>query len=342
MGNTTKRPELTLSPTYTPSQPVNTETFSNAIDRKAGLAADPFIVYDNGFYYYMVTMGDKIVIRRSNKIQNITSDESFTAYTVGNEVKSDIWAPELHKIGDKWYIYASGATIKGDFGSIHMFCLESDTSDPFSRYTFKDFVAPDTFAIDETVFTDDKDGKLYTAYSEFTADGQVIKFAAMVNPWTIDPDKCITVSKPEYDWEKKGSPDRTPGLVNEGPAFLQRNGRIFLFYSASGCWSEYYCLGMLTLDTRDDYFDVSSWDKSSDPVFSTANKVYGVGHCTFFRSPDLSEDWIVYHGKDNPSNGESNRYGYVQKFTWDSNGYPVLGSPLGKNVQITVPSGQIE
>ena len=84
----------------------------------------------------------------------------------------------------------------------------------------------------------------------------------------------------------------------------------------------------------------SNWDKRSAPVFSAANDVYGVGHCSFFTSPDGSETWIAYHGMATPDAGESNRFMYAQPITFDENNLPVIGDPLSRDTEIGVPSGE--
>ncbi|MBO7659225.1 MAG: glycosyl hydrolase family 43, partial [Clostridia bacterium] len=54
---------------------------------------------------------------------------------------------------------------------------------------------------------------------------------------------------------------------------------IILIYSASGCWSEWYSLGMLEYvgpDTSlENFINVDNWIKSESPVFTQANEVYG-------------------------------------------------------------------
>ena len=47
------------------------------------------------------------------------------------------------------------------------------------------------------------------------------------------------ISEPEYEWEQRGF------YVNEGPAILKKNGKIFLAYSASAT-DHHYCMGLLT------------------------------------------------------------------------------------------------
>src|SRR5690606_10451480 len=67
--------------------------------------------------------------------------------------------------------------------------------------------------------------------------------------------------------------------------------------------------------------------------------VFGPGHNTFVKSPDGSEDWIIYHATSGLHDGWSNRKARAQKITWDEDGLPVLGSPLSLDTAIEVPSG---
>jgi GH43 family beta-xylosidase len=313
--------------------------FSNALDRAN--SPDPFITYYNGYYYYMKTTGGDVRIRRSTKLANVSSGESKTAYTGGDNapIKYNIWAPEMHFINGKWYIYASGTTSGTDFNSIRLFCLESDNSDPFSNYTYKGMMdISGTLAIDPSVFVDKNTGKTYITYCEFNSQGQCIMIAPMTNPTTIGYPR-VQLSAPTYDWEKRGTAARPDARVNEGPIFIQKAEKTFIIYSASGCWSEYYCLGMLECD-NDNLLDPGSWSKSPVPVLQEGNNVYGVGHNGFFKSPDGTQDWICFHGMDVPTGGEDNRFLYCQPFTWDTNNRPVFGTPTQRGIAIGVPSGE--
>ena len=306
-----------------------------------GAAPDPVVVYHEGYYYATFTEALGIALYRSKDLKTVLTDEKIIIFNLCDEVQGNIWAPELHynPSTDRWYVYASGSTNGWDFFSIRMFCLESKTSDPFGEYVFKGFTDSNTLAIDQTVFYDEQSGTLYTAYSEFTSKGQVIKLAVMENPWTIS-DKHIEVSYPKYDWEKLGKTEGKDERVNEGPVFLCHNGKLSLIYSASGCWSEYYCLGLLEFTGEDFSVDnvmkKSNWEKHNEPIFKAANQVYGVGHCFFFTTPD-GTTWISYHGMHTPDAGEAGRYMYVQPIGFDEKGLPVLGEPLSRDTVIEYP-----
>lgn len=316
--------------------------FKNPISE--GTAADPFVKYIDGYYYALYTESDKISIFRSISLDTVLQGEKRTIFTIGTEVHGHIWAPELHYLPStgRWYIYACGTSEGKEFMSMRMFCLESVGSDPFGDYIFKGFTDADTLAIDQTVFYDAKTDTLYTAFSEFTwVDGQVITFAVMENPWTVSK-RRIRLSAPEYAWETLGKAANKDERVNEGPIFLCRNGKLVLIYSASGCWSQYYCLGMVEYTgsdfSADNMMNQSNWKKSKKPLFSAANGVYGVGHCSFFDSPDGNETWISYHGMHTPNAGEPGRYMYAQRISFDERDLPVLGEPLSRSTEIPMPS----
>ena len=306
-----------------------------------GNAPDPVVVYHEGYYYATFTEALGIAIYRSKDLKTVLTDEKNIIMNLCPEVQGNVWAPELHynPSTDRWYVYASGSTDGWDFFSIRMFCLESVTSDPFGEYVFKGYTDPNVLAIDQTVFYDEASGTLYTAWSQFTDKGQVIMLGVMENPWTIS-DRRMEVSYPKYTWEKKGKTEGKDERVNEGPVFLCHEGKLSLIYSASGCWSEYYCLGLIEFTgedfTPDSVMKSSNWKKHSKSIFSAANQVYGVGHCFFFNTPD-GETWIAYHGMATPDAGEGGRFMYVQPITFDENNLPVLGEPLSRDTVIQYP-----
>jgi GH43 family beta-xylosidase len=124
--------------------------------------------------------------------------------------------------------------------------------------------------------------------------------------------------------------------IAEGPQVLQRDGLTFIVYSASGSWTVDYCLGLLV--NRDgDLLNPRSWEKHG-PVFHKSSEVWGVGHCSFVRSPDESEDWILYHAKSKQKKGWLDRHVHAQSFTWNKNGFPDFGIPWPAGTSFPMPS----
>ena len=321
---------------------------------------DPWITSRNGFYYYMHTTGKNLTIWKTRSIADLKTAENKAVWTPppSGPYSHDIWAPELHFLRHKWYIYFSADA--GTNVTHRVWVLENPSADPLDgTWTFKGKLSDpsDRWAIDASIF--ENKGRLYLIWSgwEGTVNGvQSIYIAAMQNPWTVKGNR-VRLSTPQYPWEKLGdrtdqNPEQNPGLnteepphidVNEGPEILRHGNRIFLIYSASACWSDLYELGMLTASEDSDLLNPASWKKSPVPVFweSPAAGVYATGHNSFFKSPDGKEDWILYHANTKPNQGCGNRRApRAQPFRWTPDGYPDFGRPVPAGTQIPRPSGE--
>lgn len=163
---------------------------------------------------------------------------------------------------------------------------------------------------------------------------QSLCMAQLTSPSTIGTVHAI--SHPTNSWEK----EEGQLAVNEGPAVLQRNGKTWIAFSASYCWTDKYQLGLLTLGDGKDPLSSGAWSKSG-PVFSTANGNYGTGHNGFFMSPDGKEYWNVYHATSQSSGAcDGNRYTMASKVNWNSDGSPNFGQAPALSATLTGPSGE--
>ena len=137
---------------------------------------------------------------------------------------------------------------------------------------------------------------------------------------------------------------RNGSFVNGVPIcekVLQHGDKIFLVYSASGCWTDAYELGALEANANADLLNPKSWRKLDHPLFKQdpAAGVFGPGHNGFFKSPDGKEDWIVYHANDQPGEGcGGHRSPRIQKFTWNGDGTPNFGTPVSTDTVLARPS----
>lgn len=142
------------------------------------------------------------------------------------------------------------------------------------------------------------------------------------------------ISQPTLDFEKHGTP------VNEGPVALYFNGVTYIAYSASYCWTPYYCLGLLTWDGQTNPTSASAWKKHNGCVLSSANGNYGTGHNSFFQSPDTSQTWIAYHATNNSAGAcDNSRYTMVQPLGTHSDGSPNFGTSQPFSHVFSEPSG---
>lgn len=296
-------------------------TYDTPVDEFNG--GDPFIVEDETGCYYTYTTGGGVTIRKIKAYNDTTVLEEKEVYTVGNNgILHSIWAPEIHKIGDRWYIVSCAVfdkaavergkmpdgseTEEHDDYYRYGFVLESKSDDIFGEYEFMGILAPNGLNnIDGTYLK--KDGKLYYISSAYHAVGtQCIYISEMENPYTLKSTQSVMLSKPEYAWEKKG------WQVNEGPAVLYNEDDTYIVYSASGYSSGDYCMGMLTLKGNDP-MNARHWSKSPVRVHYHQPKksIYSAGHCSFLYR-DNGEIFMVYHATKTKAFFDSPRITYIK------------------------------
>ena len=96
-----------------------------------------------------------------------------------------------------------------------------------------------------------------------------------------------------------------PIHVNEAPQYFESKNKdkACIFYSASGSWTPYYCVGLLTADAKANLLNPASWKKSPVPVLQQdpENNVYGPGGISFTPSPDGKEWYMLYHARQIPN-----------------------------------------
>ena len=329
------------------------KTFTNPLLPRG---PDPWALWHDGNYYYMHTMADSIVLWKTSDITDLENAEKKTIWIPTDPANSyDLWAPEIHYIDGKWYVLYTADD--GNSDNHQLYVLENTSKDPFDgKFSMKGRISTDkdnNWAIDGSFF--EHNGKLYMVWSGWqtrrvNTQTQCIYIAEMEKPWKLRSERVL-ISKPEFEWERKfinpqgwTPPDTI--LVNEGPQPLKSpDGKfVHIVYSACGCWTPHYALGILTAKENSDLLDPDSWYKSAKPIFkqSPENKVYGTGHNSFFKSPDGSEDYILYHARDTevdpPGKGDV-RSPRAQKINWDKNGYPELGVPVPITEILSKPSG---
>ena len=127
-----------------------------------------------------------------------------------------------------------------------------------------------------------------------------------------------------------------------GP-YTYLGGTVSVTYSASGCWTPDYSLGLLSANVHADLLAASSWTKSRTSVLhgDPAAGIYGSASNGWFTSPDGRQTWTVFHAVNDPNgNCGLERGVYAQPVAWNADGTPRLGGrPLPGTAVLTVPSG---
>jgi len=342
-------------------------TFTNPVPVGGNISTlpDPYIVKDGEYYYTCKPSGNGIAISRSTRLTVINSTVKKWSLPYEGPSKpwnvADLWAPEMFHIGDRWYIYyAAGRRGKDGitgYGTQRSGVLRSKTDDPlgewedmgmlYTGYNYQPGIKPDAenteYAIDLTTF--ELKGQRYAVWSGNGTDAvQQIRIATMSDPCTISTSMVVlstpTQSRETMDGRK----------INEGPAVLdnEEKGKLFIVYSCNPSWLKNYRLAWLMLDMKSgDPMNPADWTKSNNYAFwrcdntqEPVSGVNGVGHCTFTKSPDGTEDWIVYHAMRYADGGWGQRYPFMEKISWNADGTPDFGTGAGWGEPLLLPSGE--
>jgi GH43 family beta-xylosidase len=328
---------LTAGPAAVAQAQLPSRTFNNPL-RING--PDPWVIRWGGYYYYTNTTGNNLQLWKTKKVSEVSTSKPALVWTppATGPNSTQIWAPELHFLDGKWYIYYTASDkAAADDAHRHVFVLENASPDPTTgTWVDKSKVNTRYTGLDGTVF--EHGGQRYFVYSAYIGLQSTLAIAPMKNPWTLEVNKEATIATPTYAWEKGGGRQ-----ILEGPEFLPgKQGQLFIVYSASACWDDNYALGMLTAQAASDLLKPESWTKTAQPVFhsSAETGVWGPGHNSFIKSPDGREDWLVYHAKaaaDGKCEGRSSR---MQKFDWNADGTPNFGAPVPLTTPQARPSGE--
>lgn len=296
--------------------------------------ADPQIVLaENGLYYFIATVPefDRIELRCAESIERLADATPEIIWRKHDEGPTSkyIWAPELHRVFGKWVIYFAATGSEPDENGVfdhRIYALINEAEDPMQgEFTGLTQIRTgmESFSLDSTVLS--VNGKYYFVWAQrdYAIPGNSNLYIAEMSSPTELSTEPVLLSRPEFDWECQGF------LVNEGPAVLEHDNKLFLTYSGSAT-DERYAVGMLTADIDSDILNPASWQKSETPVMVTdeIHRIFGPGHNNFFRDSD-GTDYIVFHARPYPGFigdplSDPNRNTYVRRIEFDDNGNPVF------------------
>ncbi len=355
--------KLTVDTSLKEEKTTVTDTFKNPL--RGG--ADPWIIYKDGYYYMTTVIGVSVMCFKSPTINGLAYAEGVAIWTApkGDAVNdtnkmysAEIWSPELHYVEESefgkeyagWWLYFSADD--GDNVNHRLYTVRALTDDACGEYgspVTGEFNIPvkmvvdndETWAIGQSLLR--ANGSTYLTWTSESGRGtaehkQDIRIAKLQNPYTVIGAGNI-ICFAEYDWESKGYAYNAntgvsyPKVVEGATAVYGENGEIIIVYSASGYWTNFYCLSTLVLKEGGDPLSKNAWIKAEEPIFSHQNGVFGPGHAAYVTDAGGNR-WMMYHGYlDGKRTG---RYVFVQPYTLNGTTFDMNGGPYSPDTVFSI------
>lgn len=300
-------------------------------------------IYHEGKYYFTFQSlgGDSVELLCTDQLENIANAQRRTIWSTPRDSMTHFWSPEIYRVQDKWYLYFEGDD--GNTDNHHLFVMECEDNDPMTgRFTMKGLIethAEWNYGIHPNLLQlpSPREGlgvgpSLYLLWSGWPerrteTETQCIYIARMENPWTLSSER-VMISKPEYEWERQwinpdGSRSAYPIYVNENPeAFVTPDGQqVIVLYSASGIWTEYTAMGMLSAPVTANLLDPTVWTKHPEPMIEADTTNFICITDVYLIEQSKGETVMVYE-KKRREQGNIVRDTYMRPLGWTKEGLP--------------------
>lgn len=295
------------------------------------------ILYDGTYYFTHQSLGgERVDLFATDDLNRLAEVQRRTLWSTEHDGMTHIWSPEIYRIDGKWYVYFEADD--GNTDNHQLYVMECADADPMTgTFVMKgpiQIYSEWNYAIHPNILQL-PDGRLYLLWSGWPkrrteTETQCIYIARMENPWTTATER-VMISKPDYEWERQwinpdGRRSAYPIYVNENPeAFLSPDGkRVIVLYSASGIWTTYTTMGMLTAPASANLLDSAVWTKHPEPVIPPDTVTYNsITNVYLVPSVDSTQTFLLYELK-RIEDGNIVRDTYMKTVEWSADGLPQL------------------
>ncbi len=297
-------------------------TFLNPVIK--GYFSDPSILREGDDYYAVMSSHcyyPGMVIWHSKDLVNWNP----VSYSLDTYMGS-IWAPDLIKHGDTYYIYFTNRQFPGDpYKSSNYVITAKNIQGPWSKPA------------------DLKIGNIDPGHVVDVKTGDRWVYTSAGNASRLSKDGMLTDGTSKVVYEGWPIPDEweIEGFALEGPKFLVKDGYYYVVWAQGGTHGP--PTSHMAVVARSRNVD-GPWENSPyNPLIHTyhrSEKWWSKGHGTIFQTH--KGDWyVIYHAYEN-GYYTLGRQALLEPVTWTKDGWPVLkkGADPAQPLPLPVPDAQ--
>lgn len=286
----------------------STQQYTNPVGYDDGITRtdpDPFVMRFRGQYWCYSTGESGVQVSTSSDLVHW----QHLGYALQVSGARQYWAPCVVHVDGTFWMYVSFRPADSDDPHDELLHVASSTS-PAGPFTVQCRLF-DTFSIDPHVVRDPRTGDFVLFYStndvtglEPERAGTSIVVDRLVTMQTLagDPRPVVVPTLEEEIFERNRFGDGRDWYTIEAATYFTHHDTAFLTYSGNAYVRENYFIGYSSAPLAAGP-EALTWTKHpSDhvwaPLVRRSAAVEGTGHNSIVRAPNLVDDWLVYHGRD--------------------------------------------
>lgn len=316
------------------SKPRMRGAWHHEFDSKNPDVHDPVMAYEDGVYY-MFTTGFGVGMMSSTDLVNWKQEKAPLdpipewPKTPVPAYQGHTWAPDVIKVGDRWYLYYSCSTFYKNISAIGV--ATNKTLNPQSPdYKWEDLgmvimSAPgvnDWNAIDPNVVLDKK-GRPWLTFGSFWDGIQLVQLKKDMKTPVGEPK---TIARRRNPWSVAHLQPTANTNAIEAPFITYHDGYYYLFvsydYCCKGLSSNYKTVVGRSRNVDGPYLDKDGKDMAAtggNILVGESERYSGVGHCSVYKFGD--KWYIAAHAYDKSRRGASKLF--LHEIDW-VDGWPVI------------------
>ncbi len=295
-------------------------TFSNPLYQ----GEDPWVVKQDQSYY-VCTSGplNPTAVYVSKSPTLLDRGEKIKVWE-GAGSYNRVFAPELHFVRGKWYIYFCADAKSHDWKHMAV-VLESKSENPLDGFIDKGIL-----------FTgDDRGNQPANDITVTTIDGQLYAFWGSLGEKGGDTVQMAKMESPVKISENR----KSIAMHAEGPRFITAAEKLIMTGAPGQFASKnYHLTGIVHEPKKGQLSDPLAW-RDLGTLLESTDDVWGPSRASFTTSANGSENWVMYHSKIFSADDNGIREVNIQKFTFNDEGFPFFGKPISPTISQPLPAG---